>query len=340
MKRHWPTIETLYALGLALVILGHSHSSDWSTFEGTWLVPLIQFIYLFHMAMFFGIAGFLFQNSESRARLGYRKWLSDKALRLLVPYCFWSLLALAPKYFFEHHSFAGLTPAYILTSLFCPRQNIWGHFWFLPVLFLAYALFGLLPRFPNRQRPPALLLAVVALATGCYFLPIRIEWLGLADLRNSLAFFALGMLARSQSERLADNFAIGGGISRIVLPALALALFALGFGLRENAQASRLVALPVAILLIAACVSLAAVLPTNSIVSWLARHNFTIYLFSWMFQAVVMELCSRLRCPWTVTTPAMFAVGFIGPIAMILVLERIPWLRRPLLRRLFGGSPT
>ena len=110
--------------------------------------------------------------------------------------------------------------------------------------------------------------------------------------------------------------------------------------MRENAQASRLVALPVAILLIAACVLVAAVLPTNSVVNWLARHNFTIYLFSWMFQAVVMELCSRLRCPWTVTTPAMFAVGFIGPIAMILVLERIPWLRRPLLRRLFGGSPT
>lgn len=36
-------IDMLYALGTLLVILGHSHPNDWSTFPGKW----IEFIYTF-----------------------------------------------------------------------------------------------------------------------------------------------------------------------------------------------------------------------------------------------------------------------------------------------------
>lgn len=33
-KRHWKEIDALYAIGIILVIIGHSHSSDWSKFVG------------------------------------------------------------------------------------------------------------------------------------------------------------------------------------------------------------------------------------------------------------------------------------------------------------------
>ena len=75
-------IDMLYALGTLLVILGHSHPNDWSTFPGKW----IEFIYTFHMPLFFLIAGYLFAYSDSMSRLGYFKWLKEKALRLLTPY--------------------------------------------------------------------------------------------------------------------------------------------------------------------------------------------------------------------------------------------------------------
>lgn len=47
-------IDVLYGLGTLLAILGHSHPNDWSSFPGKW----VEFIYLFHMPLFFLIAGF------------------------------------------------------------------------------------------------------------------------------------------------------------------------------------------------------------------------------------------------------------------------------------------
>ena len=58
-------IDMLYALGTLLVILGHSHPNDWSTFPGKW----IEFIYTFHMPLFFLIAGYLFAYSDSMSRM-------------------------------------------------------------------------------------------------------------------------------------------------------------------------------------------------------------------------------------------------------------------------------
>ena len=63
--KHWTEIDGLYALGILLVLMGHSHSSDWTKFQNTPLVSLIKFIYTFHMAMFIFIAGFLFQNNRA-----------------------------------------------------------------------------------------------------------------------------------------------------------------------------------------------------------------------------------------------------------------------------------
>lgn len=42
-KKRFREIDVLYALGALLVILGHSHPNDWSTFPGEW----VRFIYLY-----------------------------------------------------------------------------------------------------------------------------------------------------------------------------------------------------------------------------------------------------------------------------------------------------
>lgn len=130
-------IDMLYALGTLLVILGHSHPNDWSTFPGKW----IEFIYTFHMPLFFLIAGYLFAYSDSMSRLGYFKWLKEKALRLLTPYVVLTLVTFVPKYALENGGISGLSISYLLTSFIEPRNGVWGHFWFLPVLFVYYAAF-------------------------------------------------------------------------------------------------------------------------------------------------------------------------------------------------------
>ena len=60
-------IGLLYAFGVLLTIAGHSHTSDWAAFPA---LP-IEFIYSFHMPLFFCVSGYLFARSESLKRYGY-----------------------------------------------------------------------------------------------------------------------------------------------------------------------------------------------------------------------------------------------------------------------------
>lgn len=70
-KRYYE-VDILYAIGTFLVVLGHSHSSNWEKFQGTILVKIIDVIYAFHMPLFFFIAGFLFWNSNKLFKIGYK----------------------------------------------------------------------------------------------------------------------------------------------------------------------------------------------------------------------------------------------------------------------------
>ena len=139
--KRYPWIDVLYTIGITLVIFGHSHPSDWSVFSGTIFEKLIIFIYTFHMPLFFFIAGFLFMNSNAIGKNGYGKWIKEKCIRLLTPYVVLSVIALIPKYYLEHHAF--ITIKAFVEAICIPRIGVWGHFWFIPVLLLCYAIFGM-----------------------------------------------------------------------------------------------------------------------------------------------------------------------------------------------------
>ena len=100
-KRYYE-IDILYAIGTLLVVLGHSHSSDWTKFQGTILVGIINVIYAFHMPLYFFIAGFLFWNSNKLFKIGYGKWIKEKAVKLLTPYIVLTVFGGIPKYYVEN----------------------------------------------------------------------------------------------------------------------------------------------------------------------------------------------------------------------------------------------
>ena len=332
-KRHWNEIDGLYAIGILLVLIGHSHSSDWSKFQNTPLVAVIHFIYTFHMAMFIFVAGFLFQNSNSLASNGYWKWLQDKAFRLLTPYVFWSLIALVPKYFAEHHGFAGLNLQYFLKVVFHPRLSIWGHFWFLPVLFFLYLVFGCLHTIVKNNHWKWLVVYELFFTGVLHFIPVTNTFLGLADITKNAVFFAIGIGVN-------ELFTIYGKNAREKLsPSWILACLAgasVAFLLRESAHAHRAVGLPVAMLMITACWLLATQIPYGRIVKYLSGHNFTIYIFSWLFQSIVMMFCDKLHFSWMVTFSLMFSAGLLGPMAVIFIYDRLLFLHRHPIRLILG----
>lgn len=323
MKKRWKEIDVLYTIGIILVLIGHSHSSDWSTFRGTILEKAILFIYTFHMPLFFFISGFLFQNSRSLQDRGYGTWIRDKALRLLTPYLFWSLIAVIPKYYVENRSFVGVGKA-ILDVFINPRASAWGHFWFLPVLFLTYAIFGAAKKQIEGRKRIAAVLVVTAII---YFLPIKTNILGLSDLHTSLFFFSVGMAANLFLTEKKPKIPRWGGILLIITVMVGCAL------LTSQAYTNSTVGMLVALLMISACWAGAKLIEVKG---WISSHNFTIYIFSWFFQAVMMALCGRLGFNWIVTFFAMFGAGLIGPVIVIFIYEKMTFLHKNRIKLVLG----
>ena len=321
MKRHYEEIDILYAIGIVLVLIGHSHSSDWSRFSGTVLETLIHVIYTFHMPLFFVIAGFLFYHSDAIERKGFQNWFLDKSLRLLIPYLVLSYGALFPKFYVEHGGFSAFTAMDLLNPVLIPRRGVWGHLWFLPVLWMSYLLFGLWKTKRSEKNQRAMLLGAVIAAMLFYFLPIRTDVLALKDLRGSLVFFALGMSLQAEYENVVKKLTRRGGTARLSL-LLAFCALALGVWLTPHAYTSKLVGLCTAVLMIAACWVLAVLGKSNAVARWLSGHNFTIYLYSWLFQSVMMALCDRLDLHWALCFCLMFSVGILGPAALLVLYGR------------------
>ena len=185
-KQHYTEIDHLYTIGIVLVILGHSHSSDWNTFSGTILETVLEFLYTFHMPLFFVIAGFLFAGSSRIEQEGYRTWLGKKAIRLLTPYFVLSLAAITPKWLISGSAES------VMDLLLRPRLGIWGHFWFIPVLFLIYAIWGFVWKITQKKNKASVQLVAMVISYVFYLSPITTQWFGLSDVKESCIFFAGG----------------------------------------------------------------------------------------------------------------------------------------------------
>ena len=331
MKRQWHEVRVLYALGLLLVVIGHSHSSNWDTFNHTFLKPLIYAIYTFHMPLFFAIAGFLFQNSHSLEEAEFVKWLKGKAIRLLVPYVFWTLISLMPKYYVEHHGFSDFQWHTPLSSLFYPRLNVWGHLWFLPVLFLVYLVFGAIRSWTRSKHDSMVILVefLVSLAICLSPLP-AIKLLGLSDFVHFVPFFVLGMggnLMLNQMDR-------GNQELHSVQMMMSCLLWIISFSLifiiqKKSLQIPEFV---LAMWMLAVSWWLAHCVPQMSFVTFLANNVFTFYIFSWFFQSVVMMLCDRLSFPWYVTSMVMLLAGLLGPLSVLSAYRLSPFIQNNFVR--------
>lgn len=187
-------IDILYAIGTILVIFGHSHSSDWLSFP-TCFAKCIEFVYAFHMPLFFLISGFLLARSDSVLRLGYFVWLKDKALRLLTPYVVITFALMIPKYIYENNGLSGITFYDFILPFTEPRNGVFDHFWFLYVLFIFYAVFGFLKYYDDLGKTDLRgTSAIVLLLLALKFTPINQQFFSISDICDNAFYFYAGYL--------------------------------------------------------------------------------------------------------------------------------------------------
>lgn len=321
-------IGLLYTFGVFLTILGHSHSNDWTTFPA----QPVEFIYSFHMPLFFSISGYLFTKSNGLEREGYLKWIGDKSKRLLIPYFVISAISFIPKTLLEKGNLNDIGLSEFLECFFAPRLNIWGHFWFLPVIFIFYFVFGLWRRFlyDNLKHRNCVVIGTLFVAIVLHFIKTDIVWFGFSDLCKFTVYFVIGILARDvlKIKKLRNGNLIVG---TLLLTAVSIVLF-LEF------RHSTFVMFVESILMLVACLFLSQLLSEKNFkcVNFINENVFTFYICSWPFQAISEKILDLFSLEWYVYTIVMFLIGVAAPCIIIIVYKKLKFINCNFLNYLLG----
>lgn len=167
-------------LGIIFVVMGHCGS------------PLLPFVYLFHLPLFFFVSGYFYK--EKYTKEGF-KFVKQRIKTLWIPYVKYGVLfVLLHNFFIDIHVYDTAvnkewmdihpyTNAEILKSLllvfsFQQPELMPGPLWFVVVLFFAMIIFFISNKTasffpPKRRLLIILLISVISGGLGCYFISIE-----------------------------------------------------------------------------------------------------------------------------------------------------------------------
>ena len=313
-------INILYTIGTILAVFGHSRPNAGFGYEGSILNEIVIFIYTFHMPLFFIIAGILLYNSKSLEQKSFGVFIKDKALKLLTPYFILTAVFLVPKGYIEHGSLDFLNLEFILKSFFSPRHNTWGHFWFLPVLFLCYIIAGGVKKLSakaDEKFTPLILWVFMLLTSALILRPIDTEWLGLKDLSHYLFYVQFGMIIAFGEKHLKIHIKNPLKIIiAVLLMLLSVAAFIFNYTVLKGFVTGSML---IAVILFAKALGQRG----EKLFAFTSKYIFTVYIYSWIFQSFALILLTKLNVNLLVLNITMFVVGILVPLLMAFIYKKL-----------------
>lgn len=137
-------ISTTRVIGVGLVVLGHSLTEAVKANNLT-LDILSDFIYSFHMFLFFFLAGLLFEKGLNKYLNNRKEFLMNKTKLLLYPYVFlsvfgYSLGFIAQRLGVNLLSATELEPVNIIKAFLLNINHFDTHIWYIYFLFVIFAV--------------------------------------------------------------------------------------------------------------------------------------------------------------------------------------------------------
>lgn len=311
MQNNNSLISFMQTFGIILVVLGHS---TYQLGHADHVPAVCQWLYSFHMPLFFFISGYLLRYSNNRngrqladmPAFGDKGFITRKVKRLLVPYVIISSVAFFPK---AMMSAIALRPVDIsawsyLSMLLYPQTNVIGFFWFLPSLFLifCFAMFAAKTKVKVNDILLFTSLIIVNLTTP------DIALLGLNCAIYNIIFFAAGymfckhrlelIVGRHAASTATVTFAISVALMYAPDTSIRFLLSALNGTLMSMALAHLYTAHGLHFL------------------DHLEGASYTIYLLSWFPQVASQQILISMvpGITWHVTTALAFFSGLYLPL--------------------------
>lgn len=184
---HRERISITKALGIILMVLGHTRFSTYG----------INFIYLFHMPLFFYLSGICFKDKYLNNTNIY---IQRKISNIYLPFVKWTLIFIILHNFFFQYNIINDKYGYLgSTSLPYPiteilkhilkailqmscNEQLLGGFWFLHTIFFSYFIFYAIVFFNSKKsiiKTWSLLSLLLIFCIFCMYYNIHFKWLNI-----------------------------------------------------------------------------------------------------------------------------------------------------------------
>lgn len=318
-------IAFVQTIGPVFVILGHSLNG--MPQQGFWYAFTKEWIYIFHMSLFFFISGYLFSFSKGFSmKRTYGEYIKNKCFRLMLPYIFWNLLFFMPKLLLNRYlpDDMELSAAYIIKVFLSPRLNVWGHTWFLFALFILFLFAPLFEKMRNAKHRfitwgiVTVSLAIWNLAPAQY---VSGPFFAYDDLRRQALFFWIGLMIGSVPIQSLEAYAKKPCVY-IGLPALASA-WSIAYFVAANSPVATMMA-SISIILFLLTTPLVSAGPIKTLFERMCDRSFGIYIMHWPIMVAVRILLYQMLHlnEWAVVV-CMILSGYILPNMIISALRKI-----------------
>ena len=311
-------INFLQFIGPIFVILGHSLNGI--PLEGFWRIFTKKWIYMFHMPLFFMIAGYLLASNNWIKEKNYKSFIKKKFYRLVVPYLVWNGIFYVPKYFLQTYLVDDVqfNIFYLIKIFIAPRQNIWGHTWFLVGIFLVYLFTPIWEKIFSKITVLKIIMCY-ALGVVLYVLPIQTEVLCLSDLHKDILFFGIGCILGRYSveklKKLAKKILIPNIFLTIVVSLICLNII----------TSPKLWFLPCSLILMTLLsIGLCFDGKLNDVIFKYSRRSFGIYIMHWPAMLIIRVIFYQIfKLNSYITVCLMIIAGIIVPNIIISLLNKI-----------------
>lgn len=304
-------------IGCFLVILGHSY--PFVTPVPDSVISCRTFLYTFHMPLFVWCSGYLFAHTRQSERKTIKLYTIQRTVKLLIPYLILSLAGLVPKVMASSflNDKMSLDAFSLLQSFFAPRYSVWGHFWFLPMIYIICVVGFVIDLLPKKNL--AWTIALMVGLVGSFFQKTYLEWFSINDVLKFFMFYAMGVLC--SRFQLIQYVIPKARYLIIICLAASLTLF-LYIGGSEWCIHLRNTF--IAIMMISAIVLLSKKIENISKVNRnsLIAQTYQIFIMSWPCQLVVGIVVERiLHWNWMIFMPIVFCIGICGPMMLLTCID-------------------
>lgn len=190
MSERYEEFDIAKGIAIIAVVLGHSFPDADYGITNQFASFIHEYVYGFHMAVFFFIAGFLIAKHKNKETGPY---LIKRAKKLLIPYIIFSFIGLGLKLIFnsEANHPAKMTDAWKILI----GQSPMGGMWYLWTLFVMCLIFFTFICYIEKEW------LILLVGFELHFLQRYQDLLFLNNISNFLIYFLLGIVIRKDYEK-------------------------------------------------------------------------------------------------------------------------------------------